>query len=82
MLETIQPKIGEIGYPMFFPSVGSNAAAATTTTTATTAAVAATTATTAAATTAAAAAAAEADKKVHRTKKIFAAFFISFPVLQ
>ena len=72
MFETIQPKISEIGYPMFFPSVGSNAAAPTT----------ATAATTAAATTAAAAAAAEADKKVHRTKKIFAAFFISFPVLQ
>ena len=68
MLETIQPKIGEIGYPMFFPSVGSNAAAATTTTTATTAAAAATTAT----------AAAEADKKVHRTKKSLLHFLFHF----
>ena len=68
MFETIQPKISEIGYPMFFPSVGSNAAAATTTTTATTAAAAATTAT----------AAAEADKKVHRTKKSLLHFLFHF----
>ena len=31
MFETIQPKISQIGYPMFFPSVGSNAAATTAT---------------------------------------------------
>ena len=67
MFETIQPKISEIGYPMFFPSVGSNAAA-TTTATATTAAAAATTAT----------AAAEADKKVHRTKKSLLHFLFHF----